>query len=80
MTVTCFDEDHKPKKISEPQVEMGKRRLKFKHPLSNKTIWEVMPRLKFLKCSKDDENNKKADKDEKKEKKEIRKQNSFYQI
>ena len=60
---------------------MGKRRLKFKHPLSNKTIWEVMPRLKFLKCSKDDDKNKKAEKAEKKaEKKESRKLNDFYKI
>ena len=37
--------------LTSDEVEKGKKRLKFKHPLADKPIWKVFPWLKpFRKC------------------------------
>ena len=42
--------------LSKDEVEKGRKRLKFKHPLADKPLWKVLPFLKPLYCCRRDGN------------------------
>ena len=43
-------EKGEPQKLSESQIEKGKIRLRFKHPLADIPIYHVLPFLSPFKC------------------------------
>ena len=45
-------EEEKWSKLTEPEVEKGNKRLKFKHPLAEMPLWQVFPFLKRVYCCK----------------------------